>query len=314
MDPPQHHQMRSLITQAFSARTVTAMEPVIRQIVDDLFAEVREAGEMDWVGDLANPLPMQVMAHMLGLPRRQWRQYAAWTDDVVNRTPAMMDSALGLLEQFTAAIEAHRRDPGTDDVLGLLIAAEVDGKRLTQDELIGFCFTLFVAGYITTTNLLGNGALCLLEYPEVRHRLRERPDLLPAAVEEMLRYMPPFRGSPNDIVEGRTATTDVEVAGQVIRRGERVQVNRVSVNFDESQFDEPESFRITRTANAHQSFGHGIHFCIGAPLARLEARTAFGALIERLDDVRLTLDGPVQQLESSLMFGPRRLPIAFRTA
>lgn len=315
VDPPRHTEMRSLITQALSARTMAGMEPQVREIVRELLDRVLPTGEMDWVTDLAHQLPIRVIASMLGLPGEQCTQYREWADTLLNQRADWMGAAQNFWGVFIQAIEEHQQHP-KNDILDLLIAAEGAGKRLSFTDLIGFCFTLFMAGYITTTHLLGNAMLCFEQYPESLTRLRQQPELLPSAVEEVLRYMHPIRGLPGDVklVEGRAATVDTTLHGQRIRTGEHVRIDHFSINFDEDIFSDPDRFDIERNPNRHQGFGHGIHFCIGAPLARLEARIALGTMLERTRDIYLVNTEPIKQYESELYFGPKHLPIAFRQA
>lgn len=312
MDPPRHSQMRSLVTQALSARTIAGMASQVEATTNDLLRRVLPAGEMDWVADLAHPLPVQVITQMLGLPFDDWAKYRYWADLIVNQRPQWSQAVQGFWQVFTEAIEAHQQRP-QHDVLSLLIAAEVEGKRLSFMELIGFCFTLFIAGYITTANLLGNAILCFIEHPEALEQLRQTPALVPKAIEEILRYMHPVRGNPGvKLVEGRVVTIDTSLGGQTIRAGEHVRIDHYSINFDERVFDDPERFDITRSPNRHQGFGHGIHFCIGAPLARLEARVALSMMLEQLQDMRVVQDEPLQQFDSHLFLGVQRLPLVFR--
>lgn len=315
VDPPRHTEMRSLITQALSARTMAGMEPEIRAIVGELMDRVLLTGEMDWVTDLAHQLPIRVIASMLGLSREQCPQYRDWADTLLNQRANWMEAAQRFWGVFIQAIEEHQSHP-KNDILDLLIAAEGDGKRLSFTDLIGFCFTLFMAGYITTTHLLGNAILCFEQHPDTLPRLRQRPDLIPKAVEEVLRYMHPIRGLPGDVklVEGRIATVDTCLHGQQIRAGDHLRIDHFSINFDEDIFVDPDRFDIERTPNRHQGFGHGIHFCIGAPLARLEARIAIEMLLERMPGMRLVNTEPLQQYDSELYFGPKHLPMVFQTA
>ncbi|HLZ59520.1 MAG TPA: cytochrome P450 [Ktedonosporobacter sp.] len=314
MDPPRHKQMRSLITLAFSARTILEMTPQIEEIVDSLLERVRQRGEMDWMSEFANPLPVIVIARMLGLPEEEWPQFKKWTDAIINTSPETQDATLGFGQYFAQAIEERHRNPGGNDILSRLIAAEVEGRRLNYEELIGFCFTLFIAGNITTTNVLGNAMLCFNEYPEELERLRQHPELAPTAVEEVIRYMGPFRAGPSGLIEGRIAKTTIQLHDQVIQEGDHVQVNRLSANFDERHFPDPVSFDIGRTPNRHQSFGHGIHFCIGAPLARLESKIALEGLVSKLRNVHLVQDEPLKQAQSLFIFGPQRVPLTFQAA
>jgi cytochrome P450 len=310
MDPPRHRQMRSLVTQAFSARTIAEMAPQIETITSQLLEPVLPRREMDWMTGLANPLPVMVIAAMLGLSPDEWASYKIWVDEIVNETPQAREAQRNLTVRFEQAIEEHQKQP-RQDVLSRLIAAEVDGERLSYEDLMGFCFTLFIAGNITTTNLLGNSLLCFDLHPEAFAALQQNQALLPTAIEEILRYMSPFRSGPNNLIGGRTVMKDTTLGGQSLPQGAQVVVNRVSVNFDEQQFPDPERFDIGRDPNRHQTFGHGIHFCLGAPLARLEAKIALGMLLERMPEAHIIHDQPLQQIESSLFFGPKYLPLAF---
>jgi cytochrome P450 len=312
MDPPRHTQMRSLVTQALSARTIAAMESQVEAITNDLFQRVLPAGEMDWVTDVAHPLPVQVITKMLGLPFEDWAQYRQWADMIVNQRPDWSQAVQGFWQVFTKALEEHQQHP-QQDVLSLLIDARVDGQSLTYMELIGFCFTLFIAGYITTANLLGNAILCFNEHPETLAQLRQEPALLPKAIEEVLRYMHPVRGNPGvKLVEGRMTTVDTMLGEQFIPAGQHIRIDHFAMNFDERAIANPEQFDIQRNPNRHQGFGHGIHFCIGAPLARLEAKIALGAMLERLHDLHLLQHEPVRQFDSHLFLGPQSLPLTFQ--
>lgn len=313
MDPPRHQQMRSLITQAFSARTIAGMEPQIQQIADELLDKILAKGSCDWIANLANPLPVIVIANMLGLPAEKWQQFKLWTDAVINKSAEQEQASQNLIEHFEQALDRCRKQPGPD-ILSLLLASEIDGERLSHDDLIAFCSTLFIAGNITTTNMLGNMILCFDEYPEELQRLRRQPELAASAVEEILRYMPPFRAGPNDLIRGRIAKTDVYLCEQLVREGEQVQVNRVSANFDERQFSTPERFDIGRTPNRHQTFGHGIHFCLGAPLARLEVRVVLECLLKSCQWPRIMPGVSLRQVPSSLMFGVQSLPVTLEQA
>lgn len=313
MDPPQHRQMRSLITQAFSAKTVAGMAPQVEQIVDELLAKISKSEKCDWMADFANPLPVVVIATMLGLPVERWADFKEWTDIIINERPEAPEASKHFEQYFAEAIEKRRHQPGSD-ILSLLIASEVEGERLSQRELMSFCFTLFIAGNITTTNVLGNAMLCFNEHPEELQRLRARPELIPSAVEEVIRYMSPFRAGPNGLVLGRVAKTDVEVSGQLVRKGEFVQVNRLAANFDEKHFPEAERFDVGRSPNRHQSFGHGVHFCLGAPLARLEVRIALEKIAQKFRSLQIVPGIPLKQAQSMLIFGVQSVPVEFELA
>lgn len=313
MDPPRHRQMRSLVTQAFSARTISGMTPQIEQVVDELLDGIIARKECDWMIDLANPLPVLVIANMLGLPLEKWPSFKQWTDAIINESADAQEATKQFSEYFDEAIKKRQQQPGSD-ILSLLIKAEVDGERLSHQNLMSFCFTLFIAGNITTTNVLGNAMLCFNENPEELERLCRQPELVPSAVEEVIRYMSPFRAGPNGLVLGRVAKTDVEISGQLVRQGEYVQVNRLSANFDEQQFPEAERFDIGRSPNHHQSFGHGIHFCLGAPLARLEVRTVLEKITQKFRTLRIVPGAQLKQAQSILIFGVQSIPMEFQVA
>jgi len=311
MDPPRHTQLRSLVTQAFSARTIAQLASQVESITKDLFGQVRSAGEMDWVADLANPLPVIVIADMLGLPREEWPNYKAWTEDIVHNSPNRPNASRQFAMTFAKAVEDHRRQP-RQDVLNLLMNAEVDGQRLSFEQMRAFFVMIFVAGNITTTNMLGNAILCLDEHPEEYARLQQNPALLNSAIEEILRYMPPVRVGASDLLDGRRVAKDVYLGGQLIHEGERVALNSLPANFDPDHFPEPDRFDITRSPNRHLSFGHGIHFCLGSPLARLELKIVLGMMLEQLPGLRRIREEPIQLVNSSLMFGARCLPVTFQ--
>lgn len=313
LDPPRHRQMRSLITQAFSARTIAGMAPQIEQVVDQLFDGICARKECDWMVDLANPLPVIVIANMLGLPVEEWPQFKVWTNAIINESPEKEHASQQFSQYFERAITKRLQQPGSD-ILSLLITSEVDGERLSFEDLMSFCFTLFIAGNITTTNVLGNAMLCFQDNPAELERLRQQPELISSAVEEVIRYMSPFRAGPNGLVLGRIAKVDVQLCDQLIRKGDIVQVNRLSANFDECYFVDPERFDVGRSPNKHQSFGHGIHFCLGAPLARLEVRTVFEKLIRRFSVMRIVEGAPLKQAQSMLIFGVQSLPMEFQAA
>lgn len=323
LDPPRHRALRSLVTPAFSARSIMQQAPRIQRIARELLESALARGTMDVVADFAVPFPILVIADLLGLPQTSWQQVKRWTDTLLNQSSSESpeesesntSSTLPLDEIYLAlaqAIEDHHRQP-RESLLGLLLAAEVDGQRLTEQELLGFFLTLLVAGNITTTQLLGNAILCFDEYPGAWERLEQDRSLMASAVEEILRYLPPNKGTGGSrtIIGGRMATTDVEICGQVIRRGEEVFVTTISANFDEHHFSDPDRFDIGRTPNHHLSFGHGIHFCLGAPLARLETKIALELLLDMLPNWRLLHDVPLQQIRNPIVFGAQRLPLVF---
>jgi cytochrome P450 len=313
-DPPRHRQLRTLVNQAFTPRAVARLEPRIREIVDTLLDAVLDQGRMDVVNDLAYPLPVIVIAEMLGIPAEDREQFKCWSDAVVSGAsaqPADREQAgqlrMDMGMYFLRVLEERRRQP-QDDLISALLAAEVEGERLNEIELLGFCMLLLVAGNETTTNLLSNAILCFDEAPEVYSRMRAEPDLLSGAIEEVLRFRSPVQAME------RVTAVETEVSGVRIPADERVVAYIGSANRDEAQFPDADRFDIARTPNRHLAFGHGLHFCLGAPLARLEARIALAAMLERLHDIERVRDADLEPLRSSIVYGPRRLPVTFRRA
>jgi cytochrome P450 len=309
LDPPRHRQMRALVTQAFTPRAIEALAPRITAIVHDLLDRVAPSGHMDAVEDLSTPLPVIVIAELLGIPAADRERFKRWSDAIVSVAVSggmpPYQAQREMVSYFMETIEQRRRAPG-DDLISALLEAEIGGERLTLAELLGFCALLLVAGNETTTNLLGNALLCLAERPEVWARLRGSPALLPQAIEEVLRYRSPVQ------VMFREAPSDVVLGGQTIPQGAHVAAWIGSANHDESQFHDPERFDIERQPNRHLGFGYGIHYCLGAPLARLEARIALAAMLERFEEIHRISDAPLEALPSLLLYGVRSLPLGWR--
>jgi cytochrome P450 len=310
-DPPRHRQLRNLVTQAFTPRAITQLAPRITAIIDELLEPVAAAGRMDFIADLADPLPVIVIAEMLGIPASERVQFKRWSDAIVSTAIAPGDGGLTFMgaqremAQFFSHLIAERTAEPRDDLISHLIAAEIDGQRLTPVELMGFCVLLLVAGNETTTNLLGNAILCFDEQPEVYERLRAQPDLIPGAIEEVLRYRSPVQSM------FRSATGETDLGGVLTRAGQPVVAWIGSANRDETRFPDAHVFDITRAPNRHLAFGYGIHFCLGAPLARLEARLALEALTARFRDIRRIPEAPTRWMESSIVYGVKNLPITF---
>jgi cytochrome P450 len=307
-DPPRHRQLRNLVTQAFTPRSVANLSDRITAIANDLLDQVVAEGRMDVVDDLSYPLPVIVIAEMLGIPHEDRARFKAWSDAIVgssfegesNPQRAMSGYFLGMIEQ-------RRREP-QDDLISALMAAQIDGVHLNQRELLGFCVLLLVAGNETTTNLLANAILCFDEHPEVMEQLRAQPELIPGAIEEVLRYRSPVQ------MMYRRAISDLTIDGNQIRAGQMVLAQIGSANRDEAQFPEPDNFDIGRTPNKHIAFGHGIHFCIGAPLARLESKIVLTMLLERLRDIRRVRTVPLEPTGSEVVYGVKHVPVTFRAA
>ena len=307
-DPPRHRLLRSLVTQAFTPRKIAQLEPRIRAITAELLDRAAPNGRMDLVGDFSDPLPVIVIAELLGIPSADRDRFKRWSDALVTgQGSGYGGSQREMAEYFLRMIEQKRRAPG-DDLISGLLTAEVEGERLSQTDLLGFCILLLVAGNETTTNLLGNAVLSFDERPEVYEELHESPDLLPDAIEEVLRYRSPVQSM------FRTVVKDTEVGGQRLRAGEPAIAWIGSANRDEAQFADPERLDIHRSPNRHIAFGHGIHFCLGAPLARLEARVALGMLIERCRDLRVVPGAPLEVMDSMVVYGVKHLPVTFEPA
>ncbi|GGK78175.1 cytochrome P450 [Sphaerisporangium melleum] len=288
MDPPDHRRLRGLVSAAFGRRAMERLEPLVTAIVDDLLDEVKGAEEIDLVTALAHPMPVFVLADLLGLPRADrptlftWAKVLTGVDITAGAAPADPASSLREMNAYLLEVVAGRRRAPGDDLVSRLVQAEVDGDRLADDELVGIVSLLLIAGHLMATMLVANTVLCLDGHPEAAARVRADPEgLLPGAIEETLRY----RNSADRLV--RTATRDVELAGRAIPAGARVLLWTGSANRDPAAFTEPDRFDVTRTPNRHLGFGQGVHFCLGAPLGRLEARVALGRMLARMPSIEV---------------------------
>jgi cytochrome P450 len=291
-DPPEHTRLRRLVVRSFTPRVLEALRPAIVELVDDLLDEAGRGTGMDAIAQFAYPLPAIVIAKLLGAPEDGREQFMRWSKtivDFVGTGHPDEDRARNneeTLEEFRAFLEPiiqdRRRSP-QDDLISLLATPD-DGERLTDDEIVSTCIVLLFAGHETTANLLGNGLLALLKHPEQLELLRSEPERMPAAVEELLRYDSPVQRNR------RLAMEDMTFGGKQIREGDSVLVFMGSANRDAAKFPDPDALDITRTPNPQMAFGHGIHFCAGAALTRLEAPIALRALLDRFPTVRLADD------------------------
>jgi cytochrome P450 len=315
LDPPRHTDLRKLVSRAFGTKPTAAYEPQIRALTRSLIAQFSTAGSVDLVDALSVPLPLLVIGDMLGVPgderawfRHQTEQLMAQRPDVPESVEAARAAGGALFARFTDLIEERRAHPG-DDLVSHLIDAEVDGEHLDPGEILGFCYLLILAGHETTMNLISNGAVALAQHPEQREVLRLEPARIPDAVEEVLRWESPVQS------QARTTTRDVEIHGRVIPEGKKVLMLFASAGRDERVFDDPDRFDITRTFERHLSFGHGIHFCLGAALARLEARIAFEELLLTIPDWEPTVPpGQLERTSGYMIRGPATLPLEFTPA
>ena len=314
LDPPDHSRLRGLVNKAFTPRRVEGLRPDIEKLVDSLLDGAMEHGELDVIADIAFPLPVIVIAQLMGIPLEDGDQLKAWSkalartiDPVVTEDVAQqaMFSGLSFINYLNELIEQRRRDPGPDLLSGL-IAAQDERGGLTHQELVVNCILLFIAGHETTQNLIGNGMLALMRNPDQRRLLAEDPDLIKGAVEEMMRYDGPVQLTARHLLE------DAQVSGRRIAKGETAILLLAAANRDPEQWENPDSFQVTRPdANRHIGFGNGIHFCLGAPLARVEAQAAVSAMLRRLDELELVEEAP-PYTDNFTLRGLARLPLRFR--
>jgi cytochrome P450 len=311
-DPPRHRQLRSLVTQAFTPKAVDALAPRISALTEELLDGIASQGSADLIAELAYPLPVIVIAELMGIPAEDRGRFKHWSDVIVSQTQTGAQTAdhsstnREMTEYFLALIEHRRRQPGTDLISNLLVA-EIDGQKLSVAELLGFCSLLLVAGNETTTNLIGNAVLSFTEQPGTMERLRAGPSLLPHAIEEVLRYRSPVQSMY------RVTATDTTLGDVHVPAGAPLVAWIGSANRDERQFREPEQFDIDRTPNRHLAFGHGIHFCLGAPLARLEARIALQGILDRLPGLTLAPGARLERMDSTIIYGVKELPVSWTT-
>jgi len=311
MDPPEHNRYRKLVIKAFTPGATLALETMVRQIARECLEAVEPGEVVDLVDALAVPLPMYVIAEMLGVPRSDRADFKRWSDSMIEagggaRSPATDASLIEMLGYFQRFLGERRRAP-KDDLVSTLARAEIDGVNLSDPEILMFCVTLLAAGNETTRNLISGGSLLLMRNPDQQRRLLAEPDLLPNAVEEMLRWWTPVQSFI------RTATRDTKLRERRISEGEVLLLLYASANRDEEVWGEDaERFEIERDHSRlrHLAFGFGEHLCLGAPLARLEARVLFEELLARFPGFELA--GEPEMLPSRLMHGVERLPVVFR--
>jgi cytochrome P450 len=309
IDPPRHTRQRQLVSRAFTPRAVADLEPRIRAIVHELLDRVTPGETIDFVEALSAPLPIIVIAELLGVPIEDRDRFVAWTNASVGRADPeyAQDEALtalgGQYEYFVGIVEQRRREP-RDDLISRLVAVESEAEDFTADDLLNLCFLLLAAGNETTRNLITGGLLALIEHPEEKEKLCGATPI-ESGVEEMLRWWNPV------IHMARTATKETMVRDQQVRAGDQVVMFYGSLNRDEDVFGaEPDAFRVDRDPNPHVAFGFGQHFCLGANLARLEARVMFEELLQRYPNP--ALDGEVQVLRSTMIHGIKHMPVRLR--
>ena len=310
LDPPDHTRLRNLVSKAFTPRAVERMRPVVEKYVGELLGRLEGRREMELIGDFAAPIPVSVIAEMLGVPVADRERFRHWSDEAVRtlgdgtlddrrRAEAAMEE---LGEYIEAIAEARRREP-REDLISALVQAEEAGDRLSRSELFTTCVLLLVAGNETTTKLIGNSVLALLQSPEQLELLRREPERMPAAVEELLRFDGPVQ------LTSRIVTEDRELRGHRLRKGQQLVLLLAAANRDPEQFPDPDRLDVTRQELRHLAFSHGLHFCLGAQLARLEGALALEALVTRFPGLRLA--GPIEWGDNTVLRGPRTLPLAF---
>ena len=311
LDPPDHRRLRSLVSKAFTPRAVNALEPHIRSLMHQLLDGIEDLSGFDLMEAVAKPLPVIVIAEMLGVPPEDRARFRGWSD----RRARILEPTIGAeeredavraaddLDTYFAPIVKERRADPQDDILSGLAQAEEEGDRLDEREMLTMLRLLLIAGNETTVNLIGNGMLALLRHPEQLQRLRDDPSLIPSAVEELLRYDSPVQLDLRRVVE------DCDVNGFPVKRGDDIVLLIGGANRDPEQFEDPDGLDVGRSESSHISFGRGIHACIGAPLARLEARIAVEVLLERFSSIRLA--GPPPSFRGSIVLrGLESLPVA----
>jgi cytochrome P450 len=310
-DPPDHTRLRALVGKAFTPLMIEGLRERVEELTDQLIDKALRKKEFDLISEYALPLPATIIAELIGVPAEDRHRFHRWSAKVVSLSPTAgpemllsIPAALAFLKYIQQQIRTRRTAPSMD-LLSALIAAEEAGEKLSEDELVAMIFLLLIAGHETTVNLIANGTLALLENPQQLSKLLSNPDMLKPAVEEMLRYY-----SPVELATERWAREDLSVAGTLIPKGELVFLGLGSANRDPAQFPEPHVFNIDRSPNRHLAFGHGAHYCLGAPLARIEAHIAFTTLFRRLPRLAMAASrGSLRWRKGFLLRGLERLPL-----
>jgi cytochrome P450 family 142 subfamily A polypeptide 1 len=312
-DAPEHVRRRRLVSEGFTPRRIRESEDDIRQICDAIIDDVCERGEADFVNDIAAPLPMIVIGNMLGVAPEDRGDLLRWSDDMLKSLgspdPTASDAAavaaFEYAEYIMARIEERRSDGRTDDLVGTLVHAEIEGDRLDVDSLVYETLLILIGGDETTRHVISGGMYELLEHPDQMAALQADRALLPGAVEEMLRWVSPIKNM------ARTTTRDVVIHGETLAKGDKLLLLYPAANRDEKVFEEPESFDIRRSPNDHMAFGFGAHFCLGNRLARMELSVMFDRLLERLPDLALTSDAALPLREANFVSGIESMPVTF---
>jgi cytochrome P450 len=315
LDPPDHTRLRGLVSKAFTPRVIDNLRPRIQQIVDELLDKVQDKGQIEAISEFAYPLPAIVIAEMLGVPTSDRDLFTSWTNDLGSLFDSSNLSFEGLIQalnginafmNYLREIIHQRKNEPKDDLLQAMIDAEEQGNRLSEEELLSNCVLLLAAGHGTTTHLIGNGLIALLRNPEQLEDLRLHPEIITTAVPELLRYDSPVQ------VTSRLTREEIELNGNRIEAGQNVMIILGAANHDPAQFPEPERLNLRRPENRHLAFGQGIHFCLGAQLARVEAEGAFKTVLSRLHHMRLATE-EIEWWPSMVFRGQNQVPILFDT-
>lgn len=322
-DPPDHTRLRKLVQPSFSPRAMEALRPRVQQIADELLDKAERAAEergerapdrkMELIKEFAYPLPVTVISDMLGMPVEDREKIRGWTENLISTNRfrgRLTEESRAKMREFTAYLRElfeQKRKSLTDDMISQLLRAEEDGDKLDEDELLAMVFILFLAGHVTTVNLIGNGVFGLLRHPAELAKLKENPELAKGVVEETLRCW-----GPVDFISRRIAKEELEIGGTVVPKGEPVMVGLASANRDPERFQNPDKFDISRPdADRHVAFGKGIHLCVGAPLARMEGQIVFETLFRRFPELRLATPAEDVHWSDSFLRGLKSLPVLF---
>jgi cytochrome P450 len=313
LDPPDHTRLRALVNKAFTPRLMDSMRPSIQATVDQLLDNVEQNGQMEVLGDFAFPLSAIVISRMLGVPDEDRDRFKHWTDNIhaflgsthlLPYQAKLAQEGMLAIRDYVRDIAIQRREYPANDLISRLLVVEERGDMLTETELFALCINILIAGYETTMSLIANGLLLLLQNPDQLQKLRSNPALIDTGIEEFLRYETPLQN------QDRVAQEDLEIEGKPIRKGQRVILLLGASNRDPEQFPNPDRLDITRQDNTHLAFGYGIHFCVGAPLARVEGQIAINTLLRRLPALRLASPA-VQWRENVAIRNPKSLWVTF---
>ena len=314
MDNPEHQRRRSLVNRGFTPKKVQAHNETIRRICSKLIDDVASKGECDFVWDLAAPLPLLLIADMLGFEPDAYDDLLRWSDDMIRGTTgtptpevqlAAMNAGIEFREYQLRVIADRRSRPPQDDLISTLVNAEIDGHKLDDESIVSETLLILIGGDETSRHVITCGMLALLEFPDQRDLLTRQPELIENGVEELLRWVSPIKNM------ARTVTSPVEIHGEQLREGDQVMLFYPSANRDDRIFERPDQLDVTRNPNPHLAFGFGPHFCLGASLARLELKIMFEELLQRLPDIELASDGPLEFRASNFISGPESMPVRF---